>query len=196
MRFIPDGPPVITAITQTDNPGFEARALCLVDGFPAEIHHVINTKRQEYNRHTIDVFDSVSMNYRQIIDWGFVEAGHVPIHPEDETFGYLTELSRTMWGMADVIVTQSRMRQREIDIEQFADEHMQFMVRLDAYRAMQAEDNFPAVHNGEIVVPVPEGWHEPLPEDFGPANADVAARVLADDEQEAPYMGTEPEDQG
>lgn len=203
MRSIQDGPPVITSVTQTDNPGFEVRVLCLVDGFPAEIHHIIDTKRQEYNRHNLDVFDPVQMTWHRALSWGFVEAGHVPIHPEEETLSYLSGLSQTMWGMANVVVRQSRLRQEDLDVAQYAAEQMEYQRQLSAFHEMRAaaqrrEDDFPAIEHGEIVVPVPDGWHEPLvvEESFGPANDDVEARVLADTEPEAPYTGTEPEDQG
>lgn len=201
MRSIQDGPPVITSVTQNDEPGFEARVLCLVDGFPAEIQHVINTKRQEYNRHELSIFEPTG--WKSILNWGFVEAGHVPTYPEEETSGYLSGLSQTMWGMANVVVRQGRLRREDLDVAQYAAERMEYQRQLSAFHEMRAaaqrrEDDFPAVEHGEIVVPVPNGWYEPpvMEESFGPANDEVAARVLADAEPEAPYTGTEPEDQG
>lgn len=187
MRFIPDGPPVVTSVTHTDEPGFEARVLCLVDGFPAEIHHEVNTKRQEYSRHNLDVFDPVQMTWHRVISWGFTEAGHIPIHPEPEIIGNLRGLSEVMWRLANTIVTQSRLRQQEIDVAQYAAEHMEHQRRLDAYNderfaADLEDDEFPAVEHGEIVA------------SFGPANDDVesrAAQMVAHDAAVDPFVSEE-----
>lgn len=158
-NLIQEGRPIITAVTHTDEPGIEARVLCLVDGFAAEIHHDVNTKRQEYNRHIIRVFDAVRMDWATILSWGFSEVGHVPIHPDAETIGYLTGLSEVMWAQANVIVGQSRVRQEEIDTAQHVREKMAHQLELDAYldaRNVAVEDwndHTPAVDRGELVSP-------------------------------------------
>lgn len=190
MRFIQDGPPVITSTTQTDEPGFEARTLCLVDGFPAEIHHEINTRRQEYSTHTLELFDPATLAWKRILTWGFVEAGHIPAYPEEETFAYLTHLSKTMWGMANVVVHQARLRGQDLNAEQFAAERMEYRRQRDVYDdaryavEQQREDDFPApsVDHGELT--------------FDPAEDAAVAAMAAHDAEEAPYTGTEPEDQG
>lgn len=160
-NLIQEGRPVITAVTHTDEPSIETRVLCLVDGYAAEILHDVNTKRQEYNRHNLRVFDAVRMEWSTILSWGFAEVGHVPIHPDSETIGYLNGLSEVMWAQANVIVGQSRARQEEIDTAQHVREKMAHQLELDAYldaRHVVAtqddwDDRTPAVERGELVSP-------------------------------------------
>jgi hypothetical protein len=140
-NLIQDGPPILATVTHTDDPGIAARVLCLVDGYAAEIVHDVNTKRQEYNTHVLRMFDPQEMTWREILRWGFTEAGHVPIHPDSETVGHLAGLSEVMWAQANVIVGQSRMRQEEIDVAQFVAEQMALQERMTDYREAESEES-------------------------------------------------------
>src|SRR5688500_15918344 len=120
LHFIPEGPPQITSITQT-NTGFEARALCLVDGLPAEIRHTIENRRKEdYNSHRLEVFDAADMRWHILLNWNFVQAAHIPIHPPADTLACLNQLSETMWHTANVVTVQSRMRREDQEAGQYA----------------------------------------------------------------------------
>jgi hypothetical protein len=158
-NLIQEDAPVITAVTHTDEPSIKARVLCLVDGFAAEITHVVDTKHQEYNRHHISVFDYGRMDWIAVLRWGFDEVGHVPIHPDTETIGYLSGLSEVMWAQANVIVNQSRLRQQEIEVQHYADERIEARLQMDAYetaltaRRDAAGEDYPAVENGELITP-------------------------------------------
>lgn len=124
QNLIQEGRPVIHAVTHTDEPGIEARVFCLVDGFAAQISHSINVKRQEYNTHDIRVFDPVRMMWSMILSWNFADVGHVPIHPDAETVLHLSKVSERLWGLANVVLTQSRLRQEEVSVAQHVAEQM------------------------------------------------------------------------
>lgn len=153
LHTISDGPPTISTVTHTDEPGIEARVLCTVDGFPAEIHHQVNTKRQEYNQHTLRVFCPVKMHWQDILRWGFVEAGHIPIHPDIETVARLSSLSTVMWSMANVVTLQARVRREDLAAGQFAAERMEFERQRDLYHETKnsVNEDFPAVDKGTLV---------------------------------------------
>lgn len=185
MRTIPPGPPVITAVTPTDEPGVEARVLCLVDGFPAEIHHVVNSKRQEYNRHSLDVFDPTNMQWKPILTWGFAEAGHTPTYPDSDTVAHLRDLSEVMWRTANLVVHQSRLRQEEIDIAQFAAAHMEFERQHDAYHLAKfaVSEDVPIVDKGELKIES-ANQNEPTP-----------APRLADEDDLGAWRSTKDDDE-
>ncbi len=155
-NLIMDGPPVINAVSHTEDPGFKAHALCTVDGYAAEVSHDINTRRQEYNSHVLRVFDARTMEWKTVLSFGHDEMGHIPIHPEPETIGALRGISEVMWSMANVIVAQSRLRQEELDRNQFANEHMHYQGQLDSYLdermdvAERVGENV-AIERGEMV---------------------------------------------
>lgn len=154
-NLIPNGPPVITDVITTDTPGFQARTLCLVDGYAAEITHKINTKRQDCNRHTLDLFDPRMLQWSRILRWGFDDVGHVPVHPESDAANYLSHVSHAMWNRANAIVTQSRVRQEQIDVRQHVAEHLAYQIELNAYYAAQEPGDLdePVVDRGELVPP-------------------------------------------
>lgn len=136
QNLIQEGRPVIHAVTHTDEPGIEARVFCLVDGFAAQITHSINVKRQEYNNHDIRVFDPVRMMWTMVLTWGFADVGHVPIHPDAETVIHLSQVSERLWGLANVVLTQSRLRREEVSVAQHVAEQMAHQAAMmEMYRA-------------------------------------------------------------
>jgi hypothetical protein len=185
-ELIGNGPPTIWKITQTDKPGLKARTLCVVDGFTAEITHEVDIKHQDYNRHIIQIFDPRTMMWYPILEWGFDEVGRVPVFPESDTTEYLTGWSRTMWDHANAIVTLSRKRQEDIDVEQYTAERLKFNAELIALHETHAygdndEYDGSAVSSGLLTQ--------------GPEALNRLRQALRGDD-EPPYTGTEPEDQG
>jgi hypothetical protein len=140
QHLIQSGPPLITSVKQTDNPGIEAIALCLVDGYSAEVQHTIDLKHQEYNHHTLRVWDSATMTWSTLLDWDYDRVGSVPVYPEPEAAARLSRVSEEMWHIANTIATQSRLRQQELDIEFFIRREMALEREKHAYYQAQLEE--------------------------------------------------------
>jgi hypothetical protein len=167
-NLIDPGPPRLSTLLRNEDMGIETRALCLIDGYAAEIYHVINTRRQEYNLHTIRVFDPDMMSWSKILSWDYTAVGHVPTYPDGDTFAHLTALSRQMWEQANIIAAQSRMRRAELERIQYVAKKIALE---EAYVAQQ----------------VAEAESRPT---YTPGPGDVA------EDDEPPYTGTAPEEQG
>lgn len=144
-NFINPGPPVITAVRHTDDGyslGTVARVLCVVDGYAAEITHSIRVRNQEQNSHILSVFDPRDMLWQEILRWEFADGGQIPLHPEEETVARLTEVSQAMWQQASIIAAQSRMRQSELDVQQYVAQQMALQeAQMAAFRAESAAVN-------------------------------------------------------
>lgn len=169
--YIHDGPPPISHVTptDTDTPGLEVRALCLVDGLAAEVQHHINIKRQEYNSHSLLIFDPHKLIWRRLLDWGIADAGHVPTYPETDAVERLRVISEQMWRIGSEIVVRSRMRREDLDVEQgIALELARQRVKKAIFDAAveTGEVDSPTVDRGEI--------------NFGPTPGIDPGQVLAD----------------
>lgn len=163
---IPTGAPVITTVTYTDEPSIEARVLCLVDGYAAEVTHQVNIKRQEFNAHQINVFHPAAMEWHNVLAWGLEEVGRVPVHPEADTLVCLNIVNDIMWRQANLIMITSRCRQEEINIAEFAAKRMEHQRQLDDYLDQRATmypdgtpdpfdqadyDDIPEVDRGQLI---------------------------------------------
>lgn len=169
--MINERPNIVATVNIED--GYLARALCLVDGFPAEVRIKIDTHKQKYSDYDISVYDPVRQEWaRRVYSLDFDEVGRLPFDGTDPaTIAELNKIADLLWRAANVIVTGARLRQEQIE----TDDHVRNNLALDRARAVRAEGPpewvAPQVSQGDFV-------------------------LHGDPRDDAPYTGTEPEDQG
>lgn len=175
--MINERPNIVATVNIED--GYLARALCLVDGFPAEVRIKIDTHKQKYSDYDISVYDPVRQEWaRRVYSLDFDEVGRLPFDGTDPaTIAELNKIADLLWRAANVIVTGARLRQEQIE----TDDHVRNNIALDTERRrLENEARF----------------REEIPEWVAP-QVDKGDFVLhGDPRDEAPYTGTEPEDQG
>ena len=124
--------PVIAGVTPKRD-GYTARALCLVDGLPAQVHISIDTEMPKYSDYRIDVWDAVRQTWtHSIYSLTHDEVGHIPplLVAETEAMAMLNTAAELMWHAANAIMQTGRLRQEEIDRNVFVQENL----ALDAAR--------------------------------------------------------------
>jgi hypothetical protein len=168
---INERPQIVATVNIED--GYLARALCLVDGFPAEVRIKIDTHKQKYSDYDISVYDPIRQEWaRRVYHLDFDEVGRLPFDGTDATtIAELNRIADLLWRAANVIVTGARLRQEQIE----TDDHVRNNLALDRARRMRAEG--------------PPEWVAPQVN-----QGDFA--LATDPRDEAPYTGSEPEDQG
>lgn len=142
--------PLITAVTPLRN-GYQARALCRIDGFPAEVRTSVDTENQRYSEYSILLWNPHQLEWSQVHRLSYDEVGHMPplLIAEQEVIANLNDVARALWRVADAIVRIGRERQEDIDAAAFVREN----TALDEARE-RFEEPEPAaltIEHGEIV---------------------------------------------
>lgn len=133
-NLIESGPPRLNAVSTNNYADTrEANVPCTVDGYAAEYRIRFNTKEQRLSIYEIVLFQPSTFTWVTIVKWGTVEVGHLNTYPEDDFLMALRGIGEVMWSYANVVVAQSRLRQEELDRNQFASEHMHYQGQLDEY---------------------------------------------------------------
>lgn len=125
INLINDGPPLVKSLTDTEH-GYQARILAQIDGFAGEIHISVNSRRQDYNRYTVQVLEPTTLIWRYILEWGIDEGGHLPslanvdiTGQNNSTLDAVNGLVALLWTTANVIVGQSRARREDLELAQY-----------------------------------------------------------------------------
>lgn len=109
--------PHILMAKDTDQPGYRARALCLVDGYPAEVDIIVNRKHQEYNSFRIMVWCSVHCMWEPVYHLEPEEVGHMPPLVDDATLATMNRIADSLHATATMICRAARQRQDHVEAE-------------------------------------------------------------------------------
>lgn len=166
---------------------YVARALCLVDGFPAEVKIDIDTDTPRYSSYYINVWSARDMMWAQVHSLSFDDVGHMPsrISEMGELLVKLNQVAHLLWSVANAVLTGGRERQEIVDRQLFVLKNMD----LDELRAEveAVKDSTPPLTSRTWG----NGLHfgkdsEVIGEDD---TRDVVARIRATDEADAVDLG-------
>lgn len=112
--------------------GYTTSDLVLVDGYQGQITIEINTHTFTRSGAAIAIWNPTRMEWTQVFQMEGTEIGRMPlsVHKE-EALAALRGIAGHLWSCAEVIVSTSRLRQEDLDVDQA--EHLE-SARLDARR--------------------------------------------------------------
>lgn len=181
--MIPHQPEItqIKTVTTGYHQGYQARALCQVDGLAAEVDLRVDLGQadQSNSSYEINVFNTAKLEWASVYRLEGHEVDRMPGYSGDpDVLRRLNELAMTLWGLANAIVISSRIG---------GDSHE---LAYESAKLSQSQAQRAQIEAARREIPVPaRGW--------------VAEGVTQDDfelhgaeETEPPFTGTEPEEQG
>jgi len=152
--MIEERPRVVSVVPVRD--GYTARALCLVDGLPAETRARVDTDNPRHSDYWIRVWDPEAVNWTgRVYELDHEEVGLLPplLIAEPEVLARLNHVFETLWYTANAIVRTGRERRE--NLEDVSMLHRARMTRTEtgAGREDPPPDSDPyiAVDRGEMV---------------------------------------------
>lgn len=158
--------PTITEVTSTHD-GYTCRALCLVDGYPAQIEITVDLQTPRYSSFALQVFNPLEMRWDTIVSATPERVGHMEVIADLER---LNEIAMKLWVEAELIVTTAHRRQDEVDVDLAVMRETAIQRRLARLGEAAASKAAPS-----------DPWDNTLSDGL---------------ENEEPYTGAMPEDQG
>lgn len=118
----PDLQTIDYALSTEDRPGYEAHAACTLDGFPGEVILSVNTKRPEYSRFEVVVFDDRRYEWRTVYSLTSEQAkhyvGHLGVISDNaETLTQLNRLARILRAGGYSIMRAGRERRQDVMLD-------------------------------------------------------------------------------
>ena len=142
--------------------GYRARALCLADGYPAEVDIDINTHTRMYSAASLNVFDPVSMSWVGVFSMQSELLRDLPtLGDTPAAINELNQLAAHLRNMGDIILATAnrthdhRLANAEVIRQVAVAQH--FREQREAQELLDS----PTIANGEFVTETGDG--QPIP---------------------------------